>query len=107
MTTLIDKDEKKEALRLLMDLERAQGEHNGRWEDELNIEDSSLQYFEDVTSIADEIGMEYAKGDSLEFELMQYETDGFCVNKYDAWTFALFEKIEEYLVDIILRGYHV
>lgn len=90
---------KKEAVYKLIELSKIQGEHNGRWEFEA-IDYSSDVYFEAVTSLADTIGFEYAKGEEFQAELKEYEEE--CANVYDGWTFDLKEKIEDYLINIIL-----
>lgn len=90
---------KKEAIYKLIELSTIQGEHNGRWEYEV-IDYSSDVYFEEVTLLADTIGFEYAKGEQFEAELKEYEEES--INVYDGWTFNLKEKIEEYLINIIL-----
>lgn len=92
---------KKEAVYKLIELSKIQGEHNGRWYYEV-IDYSSDIYFEEVTSLADTINFKYAKGKEFEAELKEYEEES--ANVYDGWTFDLKEKIEDYLVDIILNG---
>lgn len=60
------------------DIQKAQGEHNGRWEDELNHERCSEEYLETMKRFADEYGIEYLDNlednfDPEEWEAEEYE----------------------------------
>ena len=95
--------DKMEAITELINLSERQGEHNGRWEDECNIEYSSEVYYEDITMIADRCGIEYAKGDDFNHELETIFNDGEYINALDGWTFQLKEEIQTYLIKIIME----
>lgn len=98
-----DNMDKMEAITELINLSEKQGEHNGRWEDECNIEYTSEIYYEDITMIADRCGIKYAKGDNFDHELEIIEEDNEYINALDGWTFELKEKIETYLIKTIME----
>lgn len=96
-----DNMDKIKAINLLISLEKRQGEHNGRWEmNEYILEDLCYTYFDDITAIADECHINYGTDEEIEKELKEYEKD--CIFPRDEWTFDLKQKIEEYLINIIL-----
>ena len=94
--------DKQEAVKTLITLETKQGEHNGRWEDGYNIKYSTAIYYNDITQIADELDIPYAKLKDLDKELIDIKNND-CDYPLDMWTFLLKEKIEEYLIKIILN----
>lgn len=93
--------EKHEALNYLIEVEKKQGEHNGRWESEA-FEYTTERYYRDITGIADNIGISYAKGDEFKKEIERLKKSEDCFNALDEWTFMLTCNIEKYLINIIL-----
>lgn len=70
------------------DIQKAQGEHNGRWEDELNHERCSEEYLETMKRFADEYGIKYL--DNLE--------DNF---DPEEWEEEMYENTPEYAQDAL------
>lgn len=93
---------KKQALELLIKLEVAQGEHNGRWENEYIQEDSSYRYFDDVTTIADMCGIEYLHGSALDDKIEELRNTTDYVEPYDEYGAEIKQKVENKLINIIL-----
>ena len=93
---------KREAINYLIELSIKQGEHNGRWENEYIQEESAMIYCDDMQRIADDIGIEYAKGDDFIEELEELKEDIDCFNAYDEWGFILQQKLEKHLINIIM-----
>ena len=60
------------------DIQKAQGEHNGRWEDELNHEWCSEEYLETMKRFADEYGVKYSDNleDNFDTEYWEQEFGG-------------------------------
>lgn len=94
--------DKREAINYLIELSKKQGEHNGRWENEYIQEESAMIYCDDMKEIADDIGIEYAKGDDFIEELEELEEDIDCFNAYDEWGFMLQQKLEKHLINVIM-----
>ena len=93
---------KEDALSLFKELYLKQGEHNGRWMDELNIEDSSKKYYQDITSIADKCNIKYSKGEYFNNEIKSLSEDEDVNNPLDTWTYMLVEEVETFLKNLIL-----
>lgn len=59
------------------DIQKAQGEHNGRWEDELNHEWCSEEYLETMKRFADEYGIKYLDNLEDNFDPEEWEEEGY------------------------------
>ena len=90
---------KAEALKLYGKVFEIQGEHNGRWENEYIQEDSSMQYHQEMTEIADELNIQYEKDPHA---YADEEEDLFEYQYLDIMGCEVKELILKHLRDIIL-----
>ena len=91
---------KSHALRILQDVEREQGEHNGRWEDEYCHEEISIIYFEQMLGHARFIGLNCSDDPTTYYE--EWEEDD-VIEPGDTAGFIIKEKLVSILKNIILE----
>lgn len=83
-----------ELLRDLYELGKIQGEHNERWKDEYDRDESSSEYLRKVQEMADKYNIEY--NDNLDNYKM-YDDEEICYAE-DHLGFELLEEIRVYLM---------
>lgn len=95
---MVIKMNKAEALKMYQEVFMAQGEHNGRWEDEYSQEGSAITYKDQMIEFAEELNLEF------DHNPMSYadEEDMDKAMIFDCMGFELRQMIEKKLRDIIL-----
>ena len=80
------------------EINKAQGLHNGRWEDELNHEDSAYSYIQTMKRFADSYGIEYKSNLEDNFDPDIWEEE-----EYELFPYYAEDELGSDLMDAVVK----
>lgn len=100
---MVIKMNKAEALKMYKEVQITQGKHNGRWTNELDQEDSSIEYMEKMIDFAEKLKIDFDHNPkAYQWDQDEDPEEDETYFNYDAMGYELRCIIDKKLEDIIL-----